>query len=129
MLNRVVIEQSRVLAEILQSEVHYLYAYQTTSALQATTDIAAYSTLPNYRDRLATYSQELADTYGITRESLHYVEGPAREVIVEYAEEVSAGVTVLGTVGRTGLSGALVGNTAETVHEKSVNDLMVVRAD
>ncbi len=38
-----------------------------------------------------------------------------KEVIPDLAEHLQAGIVVLGTVGRTGLSAAFLGNTAEQV--------------
>ncbi len=39
--------------------------------------------------------------------------GLPEEVIPDLAEHLQAGIVVLGTVGRTGLSAAFLGNTAE----------------
>ena len=49
---------------------------------------------------------------------LHLPKGPAHRVLPAVAAEVAADIVVLGTVGRTGLAGLLIGNTAETVLQR-----------
>ncbi len=53
--------------------------------------------------------QELSD---VTR---HIVEGRPDIVIPEVATQINAQLLILGTVGRTGLSAAFIGNTAEYI--------------
>ena len=45
------------------------------------------------------------------------------------AQKLSAVVTVVGTVARTGLSGALIGNTAEVVLDALESDVLVLKPD
>ncbi|HKJ72861.1 MAG TPA: universal stress protein, partial [Alphaproteobacteria bacterium] len=41
--------------------------------------------------------------------------GTAGKIIPEVVEELHADLVVMGTVGRTGIPGLLIGNTAETI--------------
>jgi len=51
-------------------------------------------------------------------------------VLIPYtAQKLSAVVTVVGTVARTGLSGALIGNTAEVVLDALESDVLVLKPD
>lgn len=54
---------------------------------------------------------------GITPESdhIHLVKGTAAAVLPEQARRLTADVIVMGTVGRTGIAGLLISNTAESV--------------
>ncbi len=45
----------------------------------------------------------------------HVVKGVAREVIPVFVDETHIGLAVMGTIGRTGIPGLLIGNTAESV--------------
>ncbi len=47
--------------------------------------------------------------------AVHLVSGEAGEVLPQLAEGLHAGLVVMGTVARTGLSGLIMGNTAETI--------------
>ncbi len=46
---------------------------------------------------------------------LHLIQGDAKKVVLEYAKDLGAELVVLGTVGRTGLPGFIIGNTAEAI--------------
>jgi nucleotide-binding universal stress UspA family protein len=60
-------------------------------------------------------------------EHLHIEEGPADVLIPFMAHKLQAAVTVIGTVARTGLSGALIGNTAEVVLDALESDVLVLK--
>lgn len=46
---------------------------------------------------------------------VHLVKGPALQVIPDLAKEQHVGLIVMGTVGRTGIQGLIIGNTAEGI--------------
>jgi nucleotide-binding universal stress UspA family protein len=46
---------------------------------------------------------------------IHLVKGWARKEIPALAKRIDADLVVMGTVARTGISGFLIGNTAETI--------------
>ena len=48
-------------------------------------------------------------------------------IIPRIAKKLNAVVTVMGTVARTGFSGALIGNTAEVVIDKLESDILVLK--
>ena len=50
-------------------------------------------------------------------------------IIPRVADELHAAVTVMGTVARTGFSGALIGNTAEVVIDKLKSDILVLKPE
>lgn len=78
-----------------------------------------------YREQCRSFQAE----YDISDERLHVVEGPADVVIPQMAHRLGAAVTVIGTVARTGLSGALIGNTAEVVLDALESDVLVLKPD
>lgn len=45
----------------------------------------------------------------------HIIKGPAQKVVTELAGRHAADLLVMGTVGRTGIPGFIIGNTAETI--------------
>jgi universal stress protein E len=55
--------------------------------------------------------------------------GLPEEVIPDLAAHLGAGVVVLGTIGRTGLSAAFLGNTAEQVIDHLRCDLLALKPD
>lgn len=46
---------------------------------------------------------------------VHIVEGPPDRELPKIAESVSADLVIMGTVGRSGIAGVIIGNTAETI--------------
>ena len=61
------------------------------------------------------------------RDSLHIEEGPADVLIPHLAHKLGAVLTIIGTVARTGISGALIGNTAEVVLDSLDSDVLVLK--
>lgn len=50
-------------------------------------------------------------------------------LIPKVAHQLNAAVTVIGTVARTGLAGALMGNTAEVVLDSLESDVLVLKPE
>ncbi len=76
-----------------------------------------------YREQCYDFVKE----FELDDEQMHVKEGPADVLIPEMARELDAVVTVIGTVARTGLSGALIGNTAEAVLDAVETDVLVLK--
>jgi universal stress protein E len=80
-----------------------------------------------YKDRNKVPSRaELADTCGSPEEYVHVLEGNAVEVITGTAESLEADLIIIGTVGRTGLKGTVVGNTSERLLDQTHSDVLVL---
>ena len=60
---------------------------------------------------------------------LHLVEGPAGEVLPELVRRLDINLIVMGTVARTGLSGLIMGNTAETILNSVGCSVLTVKPD
>lgn len=50
-----------------------------------------------------------------SRDRIQLIQGPARDVLPRYAEEKDFDLIVMGTLGRTGVAGELLGETAEMI--------------
>ncbi len=128
-LNKVVLEQSGILANVLSADVHIVHAYNigTVPSGNAVSDPLAYQITKGRRDEQFTRAYQLAETQDIPRENVHLGEGAADLVVNRYASQIEAGVIVMGTVARSGTSGLFIGNTAESVMEKTRSDVFVVK--
>lgn len=76
--------------------------------------------LNNIEDRVSRQQQELVGWFTRTHADtpspqLHRTKGLAREVIPTFVREHDVDLVVMGTIGRTGIPGLLIGNTAESV--------------
>ncbi|MCX2983171.1 hypothetical protein EYC98_20105 [Halieaceae bacterium IMCC14734] len=70
--------------------------------------------------------ENLADACGVPNEHIHVVEGGAAEVIASTAADIDADLIIIGTVGRAGLRGTVVGNTSERILDHTHSDVLVL---
>lgn len=70
-----------------------------------------------------------ASTHGIDMTHCYVREGLPEDVIPTVAEKLDAELVVIGTVGRHGISAALIGNTAEHVIDMLDCDVLTVKPD
>jgi universal stress protein E len=70
---------------------------------------------------LADYGRGLDDP------NVHFVKGDAATGIREWAEQLHADVIVMGTLGRTGIPGFVIGNTAEEVLHTTDTSILAVK--
>lgn len=71
--------------------------------------------------------QWFQNEYELPEQQLHIGEGPAKALIPRIARQLEAALIVLGTVARHGLSGVLIGNTAEAVLDRLDSDVLVLK--
>ena len=72
---------------------------------------------------------EHAKAFNISQENTHIKEGLPEDVIESMANELDAALVILGTVGRTGISAALIGNTAEHVIDRLNCDVLALKPE
>lgn len=73
--------------------------------------------------------QAHAKFFGINEACCHVKEGLPEDVIPTVAREIDAELVIIGTVGRQGLSAALLGNTAEHVIDSLECDVLALKPD
>lgn len=121
-LNHLIMDLATSLAQNEDSELHIVHAWD----LQGDDWMAVQTALSEQEVRSIT--QEVRERHQVTFENLlanyetldvdmktHLIEGRAGMVIPEQARRYDVGLIVMGTVARTGLSGFIIGNTAENV--------------
>ncbi|QFU22807.1 universal stress protein UspE [Shewanella eurypsychrophilus] len=130
-LNGKIIEHAKVLAEQFDAQVHLVNGYPGTPVNLAIElpDFDAHTygeTIRMQHEQRVCY---LANGYGISSDFCHVKEGLPEDVIPEIARQLDAELVILGTVGRTGFSAALIGNTAEHVIDSINCDLLAIKPD
>ncbi|MEY8709095.1 universal stress protein UspE [Mangrovibacter phragmitis] len=131
-LNEKLIRETISLAEqVDHTEVHLVSAYPSTPINIAIElpdfDPSIYNDAIRGQHLLAM--KALRQQYGIPENLTHVEKGLPEEVIPDLATHLEAGIVVLGTVGRTGLSAAFLGNTAEQVIDHLRCDLLALKPD
>lgn len=113
-------------AHLAKGELHVLSAHPAPLLSAADPTFQLRETIAaRYREAC----QKFQDEYGLSNRQLHIAEGPADLLIPQLALQLDAVVTVIGSVARTGLSGALIGNTAEVVLDVLESDVLVLKPD
>lgn len=112
------------LAHLSHASLHMMsaYPYPMLSAVDPMLQLKE-SILSFYHEQCRGYQDE----FEIDDEHLHLEEGPADQMIPHVAHQLGAALTVLGSVARRGLSGALLGNTAELVLDSMESDVLVLK--
>ena len=131
-LNEKLVKETIELAEqVNHTEVHLVGAYPVTPINIAIElpefDPSVYNDAIRGQHLLAM--KALRQKFGINENMTHVEKGLPEEVIPDLAEHLQAGIVVLGTVGRTGISAAFLGNTAEQVIDHLRCDLLVIKPD
>jgi len=70
-----------------------------------------------------------AKLFSISKPHTHVEEGLPEDVIEKLADDLDAELVILGTIGRTGISAALIGNTAEHVIDRLNCDVLALKPD
>ena len=126
-LNRIVLAQANALAEVLGAKVHLIYAYGPAVVMGDGADPMAYQIAKDKHDAEFKKAKALASVNNVLASNTKLREGTPATIVTEYGEEISAGIIVLGTVARNGASGLFIGNTAESMLEKTHRDMFVIK--
>ncbi|HBO38553.1 MAG TPA: universal stress protein UspE [Pasteurellaceae bacterium] len=128
--NKMLVSLSIDLADNFESSnIHLVSAYPPTPVNMAI-DLPEFHTseyASGIRGQYLINMKSLRQHFGINEDHTHVCEGFPEDVIPEIAEKIGAELVVLGTVGRTGLSAALLGNTAEHVISKLQCNLLAIK--
>ena len=128
-LNRIVMAQANALAEVLGAKVHLIYAYGPAVVMGDGADPMAYQIAKDKHDAEFKKAKALASANNVLASNTKLREGTPETIVTEYGEEISAGIIVLGTVARSGASGLFIGNTAESMLEKTHRDMFVIKLE
>lgn len=119
-----ILSHAHELARLSQANLHVISAHpypmlsSSDPIFQLKESIQTY-----YHEQCKTYQQE----FEIDDDHLHIEEGPAEQLIPHLAHKLDAALTIIGSVGRSGITGALIGNTAENVLDALDSDVLVLK--
>ncbi len=130
-LNHLVIKKAHQMSNMLKAKVHLVNAFPGTPV-----NIAIEIPEFNPQEYNATMTRhhrdavfQLAEECNVNHEHCHVLEGMPEDVIPQLAKRLDAEMVVIGTIGRTGLSAAIIGNTAEHVIDRLDCDILAVKPD
>jgi len=121
-LDRTVIELASSLASLEKGTLHILHAWHLSFEKRLSNRKgvqAAYKSMKTMlRDMRKTekaHLDEMAAEFALTKSSTHLIKGEPANVIPRFVKSARIDLVVMGSVGRTGIQGFFIGNTAEKI--------------
>lgn len=125
-LHTAIVDHGFDIASLAHATLHVISAHPSPMLSAADPVFQLKETIEaRYREQCKSFQDE----FDIDDAHLHIEEGPADVLIPHLAHTLQVAVTIIGTVARTGLSGALIGNTAEVVLDALESDVLVLKPD
>ena len=130
-LNNNITKQAKIIAQLITANVHLVNSYPGTPVNIAIEipefDASEYNNamLKHHKDAMTQH----ANSFDIPLENTYVEEGLPESVIEQVALKIDAELVILGTIGRTGISAALIGNTAEHVIDQLNCDVLALKPD
>ncbi|GGE43916.1 hypothetical protein GCM10007421_17630 [Halopseudomonas oceani] len=125
-LHDTIVSHAADIAEMVGGQLHLVSAHPAPMLSSADPDYQLKERIAaDYLEKAGQYTAQ----YGIDSAHLHIAEGPADFLIPQVAGQLGASVTVIGTIARKGIAGALIGNTAEVVLDQLNSDILVLKPE
>ncbi len=130
-LNIKITEEANQLASLIKANVHLVNSFPGTP-VNIAIEIPEFNS-SEYNDAMLKHHQEAmlehANKFNIDIKNTFVEEGLPETIIEQVANRLDAELVILGTVGRTGISAALIGNTAEHVIDHLNCDVLALKPD
>jgi universal stress protein E len=130
-LNVKITEEAKKLAQLIQANVHLVNSFPGTP-VNIAIEIPEFNST-EYNDTMLKHHEQAmiahANRFDISVVNTHVKEGLPETVIEQVATKLDAELVILGTIGRTGISAALIGNTAEHVIDQLNCDVLALKPD
>ncbi len=130
-LNVKITEEAINLSKLILANIHLVNSFPGTP-VNIAIEIPEFNA-SEYNESMFNHHKEAmakhAQKYSIGEEHTHVIEGLPEDVIEKLSKDLDAELVILGTVGRTGISAALIGNTAEHVIDRLNCDVLALKPD
>lgn len=131
-LNDRVYELSRSIGKACQARYSLLHAWQMhdESLLSARLRHSlVVGFVQEYYESIKTRYQEFLKAHGsdLADEDIHLIKGRAPDIVDQFVRQNGVDLIVMGTLARTGLAGALIGNTAEQTLDRIECSLLALK--
>ncbi|MFT5815352.1 MAG: universal stress protein E [Psychroserpens sp.] len=130
-LNNKITAEAKQLTQVMKANLHLVNSFPGTP-VNIAIEIPEFDASDYNRSMLKHHQKAMlahATAFNIAPENTHVKEGLPEDIIQSIAAELDAELVILGTIGRTGLSAALIGNTAEHVIDRLNCDVLALKPD
>ena len=121
-MDRTIMELASEMAQIEKGELHVLHSWDVAmeKRLRHRPEVHAYyksmdAIMKDMRNIEKAHLEELAEEYSLTDAETHLIKGHPADVIPKFVKNNRIDLVVMGTVGRSGIKGFFMGNTAEKI--------------
>ncbi|MEE4659542.1 MAG: universal stress protein [Halieaceae bacterium] len=126
-LNARIIETAKEYAEKLDCKLYLVSALHIPRVLTELDLVDEHSHTKKLKSELTPKIAKLAREYDIPQSSFKLKQGPVDKVITSESARLKAQLVVMGTIGRQGVKGRLLGNTAEKVLNMLRTDVLALK--
>lgn len=126
-LNDAIVGHAKTLATMTESELHIAYSIKLPQALIDLDIINSKDYVKNKKLTLKPVIDSFCEKHAISKDQLHIRQGSPDRIIPSIANKLKANLVVCGTVGRKGIKGKLVGNTAESILENLYTEILAIK--
>ena len=133
-LDSEILAVARGLVDQVGGRISVLHAFDPSPAYAVSADSMAFpisapmnEMMEALKNRHKQAVDELMEGQGIPARDTHVLEGDTRELLIDLAEQVDAGVVVMGAVSRGAVQRLVLGSTAERVLDHVPCDLLIVK--
>ncbi|MGI5309754.1 universal stress protein UspE [Rheinheimera sp. WS51] len=128
-LDQRIVKKALQMAALLDAKVHLVNAFPGTP-VNIAIEIPEFNP-QEYNQSMKQHHidavAKLAQQFNIPQQRCHVIEGMPEDAIPNVVKEHNALMVVIGTIGRTGFSAAIIGNTAEHVIDQLDCDVLAVK--
>lgn len=140
-LNHNILEQASMLALSDFASLHLVHVWEAFAerTMVSRSDLRFESLIPYLENEQMLHQKGLyqldetlrdllgPEAYNDLSTYFHLLKGSARKMIPELAVELQADIVVMGTVARTGISGLIIGNTAEAILDQLTCSVLAIK--
>lgn len=129
LLSERVTQESCELSSIVDANVHIANTF-AGAPVHVAIEVPTFNAQVYNKDIQDKHEKEvyaIAELHSVDASRVHIAEGLPEDVIPSLCEKLDAELLVLGSVGRRGISAALLGNTAEHIIDKINCDTLVIK--
>lgn len=130
LLNNTLLESAFQLAVQTDSVLHCCYAIKIPTLVKDFDLIDVTAKIHQVENEVRDQAKSWFDVYDIDKKHLHIKEGEPWQVVNNFARKLKAQCIVVGSMGRKGIYGKVIGNTAEQIihhaAQRASSDLLVI---
>lgn len=125
-LNKTILGWTKKWAQTFDAELHIVYSIPVSNLLKQLDVIDVREYERKHRDEAEQQLATLLSDFEMPNVHMHVTAGPPEKTIPHWADELKAELVIMGSMGRQGIKGLLVGNVAEKVMHHLRTDSLIV---